>query len=502
MVANTSKRLAKNTAFMYLRMGILMLISLYTSRIVLEELGIDDYGIYNLVGSVVGMFTSLKILFSSSTQRFLNYEMGRGKEESLQLVFNISIIVHLLICLVFVMLVESVGIWFLESKINVAPDRHFAASVVFHLSVFTAVIGVMTTPYDAVVIAHERMDFYAYVSIFEGIMRLLIVTLLAYLPYDKLITYGVLQMLVSVIVRLINVIYCKRRFLETHTKKMWNKQYFKQMMSFACWNFLGTTVFTLYHNGLNMILNVFGGTVVNAARGIAYQINNVLLQFINNVTVVINPYCIKLWSAGEKEKAFKMIFFSSKILFIIQLCLLTPLYYLTPEILQIWLGQVPEYSVTFIRLILIYSLVRSLHPSLDLLFKSCGNIKNYQIAEGCLQFLPLLVSYIILKQGAPYASAFVIAIIGEIINMMVVILLAHKIAGLDILQYSIKVLTPCSFLFGGMIILFYVVSEQFDVWYVKFAIATCVMCAEMAYWYILAINKWEREQLLGIMKKK
>ena len=181
---------------------------------------------------------------------------------------------------------------------------------------------------------------------------------------------------------------------------------------------------------------------------------------------------------------------------------MTPLYYLTPEILQIWLGQVPEYSVTFIRLILIYSLVRSLHPSLDLLFKSCGNIKNYQIAEGCLQFLPLLVSYIILKQGAPYASAFVIAIIGEIINMMVVILLAHKIAGLDILQYSIKVLTPCSFLFGGMIILFYVVSEQFDVWYVKFAIATCVMCAEMAYWYILAINKWEREQLLGIMKKK
>ena len=143
-------------------------------------------------------------------------------------------------------------------------------------------------------------------------MRLLIVTLLAYLPYDKLITYGVLQMLVSVIVRLINAIYCKRRFLETHTKKMWDKQYFKQMMSFACWNFLGTTVFTLYHNGLNMILNVFGGTVVNAARGIAYQINNVLLQFINNVTVVINPYCIKLWSAGEKEKAFKMIFFSFK----------------------------------------------------------------------------------------------------------------------------------------------------------------------------------------------
>lgn len=502
MTENTSKRLAKNTAFMYIRMGILMLISLYTSRVVLRELGIDDYGIYNLVGSVVGMFTSLKILFSSSTQRFLNYEMGRGNEESLQLVFNISLIVHLLICLVFVILVESVGIWFLESKINVSPDRHFAAAVVFHLSVCTAVIGVMTTPYDAVVIAHEKMDFYAYVSIFEGIMRLLIVTLLAFLPYDKLITYGVLQMLVSMIVRLVNVIYCKRRFPETRNKKMWDKQYFKQMMSFACWNFLGTTVFTLYHNGLNMILNVFGGTIVNAARGIAYQINNVLLQFINNVTVVINPYCIKIWSAGEKEKAFKMIFFSSKILFIIQLCLLIPLYYLTPEILQIWLGQVPEYSVIFIRLILIYSLVRSLHPSLDLLFKSCGNIRNYQIAEGCLQFLPLLASYIVLKQGVPYASAFIIAIIGEIINMMVVILLAHKIVGLGILQYSVKVLIPCSLLFGGMIVLFHVLLEQFEMWYIKFIIVVCVMFVEIACWYMWAVDKWERDQLLSIIKKK
>ena len=501
MAENTSKRLAKNTAFMYFRMAILMLISLYTSRVVLCELGVADYGTYNLVGSVVAMFTSLKILFSSSTQRFLNYEMGQGNGDRLQLVFNISIIVHLVICAVFIILVESVGIWFLETRINVAPDRLFAANVVFHLSVITAVVSVMTVPYDAVVIAHEKMNFYAYVSIFEGIMRLVIVFLLSYLPFDKLIVYGVLQMLVTIIIRLINTSYCKRNFSEAHTKRLWDKDYFKKMMSFASWNFLGITAFTLYHNGLNMILNVFGGAVVNAARGIAYQINNVLLQFINNVTIVINPYCIKLWAAGELEKAYKMIFFSSKILFLIQLCLLIPIYYLTPDILQLWLGQIPEYSVVFIRLILIYSLVRSLHPSLDLVFKSCGNIKWYQITEGVLQLVPLFASYIALKMGAPYYSAFTIVIIGELLSMIVVIILAYFIANLDIIKYAIRVLIPCFLMFLGTISVYYSFVVQTDVLWKKNAITATVLSAELIVWYFICIGNWERRQLKNIVKK-
>lgn len=502
MTENTSKRLAKNTAFMYARMVLLMLISLYTSRVVLRELGVEDYGIYNLVGSVVGMFTSLKILFSSSTQRFLNYEMGQGNVEKLQLVFNISVIVNLLICIAFVILVESVGIWFLASKINIAPDRHFAATIVFHLSVITAVIGIMTTPYDAVVIAHEKMGFYAYVSIADGVLRLFIVTLLSYLPFDKLITYGILQMVVSIIIRLINATYCKRRFPESHYKRLWDKQYFKKMMSFASWNFLGTTAFSLYHNILNMILNVFGGAVVNAARGIAYQINNVLLQFINNVTIVINPYCIKLWSAGEKAKALKMIFFSSKILFFIQLCLLIPIYYLTPDILDIWLGQIPEYSVIFIRLILIYSLVRALHPSLDLLFKSCGNIKNYQIAEGCLQFIPLLISFIALKIGAPYYSTFIIVIVGEMISMSVIIFLAQKETGLDIWQYCMNVLLPCCIQFVISMLAFYLILDRFNGWFMKLTITMIVILVESIFWCFVAIDKWERMRLISIIEKK
>ena len=502
MAENTSKRLAKNTAFMYFRMAILMLISLYTSRVVLRELGVDDYGIYNLVGSVVGMFTSLKILFSSSTQRFMNYEMGQGNNNKLNLVFNISIIVHLLICLVFVILVESVGVWFLTSKINVAPDRLLASNVVFHLSVVTAVVGIMTTPYDAAIIAHEKMDFYAYISILESFLRLCIVFLLSYLPFDKLIVYGILQMLTSVLIRIINSLYCKRHFAECHHRRVWDREYFKKMFSFAGWNFLGITAFTLYHNGLNMVLNVFGGTVVNAARGIAYQINNVLQRFINNVTVVINPYCIKLWSAGEREKAFKMIFFSSKILFFIQLCLLIPIFYLTPEILQIWLGQVPEYSVVFIRLILVYSLLRSLHPSLDLLFKSCGDIKKYQIAEGCLQFLPLLASYIALKAGAGFYWAFIIVIMGETLSMAVVIYLAQRIVSLNVIEYSYKVLIPCLLMFIISMAFYFLFASNLDSWLIKGMITIGVMLTELAFWYFVSIGKWERQQLMSIIKKR
>lgn len=502
MSTETSKRLVKNTAFMYLRMGVLLVISLYTSRVVLRELGVNDYGIYNLVGSVVGIFSSLKILFSSSTQRFLNYEMGRGKADKLPLVFNISIAVNLAICIIFVILVEAVGLWFLEYKINVAPDRYFATVVVFHLSVLTAVIGIMTSPYDAVIIAHERMDFFAFCSILEGVLRLIIVFLLVLAPSEKLITYAILQLFVTITIRVISTYYCKKNFSECSYKRLWNKNYFKQMFSFAGWNFLGITSYTLYHNGLNMILNIFGGPIVNAARGIAYQINNVLYQFINNVTIVINPFCIREWSAGAKEKAFKLIFISSKILFFIQLCLLMPIFYLTFDILNIWLGEVPKYSVAFIRLILIYSLVRALHPSMDLIFKSTGRIKYYQITEGLLQILPLTLAYIFLKFGYSYSSAFIIAIVCELLNLMVVMCLARVVGSLNIKNYLLKVLLPCALMFTIMIIPYYAFHNDVQTTWLKLTIVAALYIIEGAMWFFCCLDKWERDELLLIIKKR
>lgn len=236
--ASTGKRLAKNTAFMYGRMIILTLITLYTSRVVLRELGVDDFGIYNVVGSIVAMFSALRGLFATSTQRFMNYEMGKGNRDRLQLVFNTGSLINVILAAVFVVGVEIVGWWFFEYKINVDPSRLVAAKWVFQLSVASAVVSMMTTPYDAVLIAHERMDFYAIMAIVEGLLRLGIVFLLVASPIDKLVFYGLLQLVVSVLVRLINAIYCKKRFPESHYKRCWDRGLFKEMSVFAGWNFL------------------------------------------------------------------------------------------------------------------------------------------------------------------------------------------------------------------------------------------------------------------------
>ena len=404
---------------MYIRMGFLMLISLYTSRVVLQQLGVEDYGIYNLVGSVVAMFISLKAIFASSTQRFLSYEMGRGDNSKLQLIYTMSTVINAIISLIFLLLVEAVGIWFLNTKINIDPSRLVAAHWVFQFSVISTVISIMSTPLDACVIAHERMDFYAYLSIFEGIARFGICYLLTVTGFDKLIVYGFLTLLVTIVVRLINQIFCMKEFEECHLKKCWDKEYFHKMISFAGWAFFGNTANILSQNGLNMVLNVFGGPVVNAARGISYQVQGALNQFVQNIVVVVKPYAIKTYSSGDYDKAVSFAHITSKLYFIIQLLLVIFVTFLADRLIQLWLGQIPEYTIVFLDLIIFQSLVRSLHMPLDFLFCGEGNIKNYQILEGVILALPVPCSYVLLKLGAPYYSAFVSIVIFEVVHIFI-----------------------------------------------------------------------------------
>lgn len=421
-----SKRLAKNTAFMYIRMAVLMCISLYTSRVVLRELGVDDFGIYNLVGSIVAMFSSVRVLFSSSTQRFLTYEMGKGNDDSLSDIFNTSIYINIIISIVFIIGVECLGLWFLYNEINIDSSRLFAAQLVFQLSLLSAVMSIFTTSYDALIVAHERMNFYAYLSIVEGLMRLAVVFLLQYFEYDKLIMYGTLTSFVSIIVLLVNYIYCRICFSESRFTCKFNKVYFKEMTCFAGWNFFGVTAFTLTQNGLNMVLNVFGGAVVNAARGLTYQITGVLNNFMNNIAIVLYPYGIKLFSSGKIDLFLNLFYFSSKILFFMQCCIVISITLFIHEILSIWLGDVPMYTEVFLKLILLGTIVRSLHSPLDLIFKAVGKLKYYQIFEGFVLFLPFLVSYFLLKDGRPYYMVFVSIVFFEIVNLFVILFWLEK----------------------------------------------------------------------------
>lgn len=498
---STAKRLAKNTMFMYARMGILMLISLYTSRVVLQQLGVDDYGTYGLVGSVVGMFTALRTLFAGSIQRFVNFEMGRGNLSRLKLVFNMGTLINLITAVIFVIAAEAVGYWFLNFKMEIDPTRLYAAKVVFQFSILSAVAGMLTTPFDALVIAHERMDFYAICSIFEGVLRLGIVFLLSTVSFDKLIFYGFLQLAVTVVIRFCCSIFCRRNFQECRYARCWDKGLFKEMFSFAGWNFLGNTIFALVQNGLNMMLNVFCGLAANAARSVAYSLNNALGQAMNSVTVVINPFSTKTFASGDLEKTFKIAFFSTKIYYTIQSLVVIPFAILAYQALHLWLGKVPEYSVGFLQLVLLYSLTRSPHNALDNLFRSAGVMRHYQIAEIIVQSFPLIVSYIFMKEGCSPYWMFVSVIVFDFVNYAVIINIAKRRIGLPAADYFKSALLPClislAISAGGFALSLNYPSRILPL----VLIATLTMAAVFSFMFFVGFSDEERSQIISVISK-
>lgn len=496
----TSRRLARNTFFMYGRMIFLMALSFYTSRVVLQQLGVSDYGIYNVVGSVVAMFASLRTIFATSTQRFLNYEMGANSGK-MNLVFSISTIVNMTIGVIFILLVEGVGLWFLNTNFNADPDRLVAAHWVLHLSVLTSFLSIMTTPYDAVIISHEKMDFFAYMSIAEGVLKLLIVFFLTWSPIDRLIYYAILNLIVAALVRLANAIYCKKRFDESHFKFIWDKAYFKKMFSFAGWNFFGNTAYSLTQSGLNMILNIFGGPIVNAARGIAHQLLSAVTQVSSNINVVISPYCIKSHAEGNDYKLFNMTFFASKIMFIIQAMVVIPFLHLSGWILNIWLVEVPEYTIQFVQLVMVYSLIRSIHGPLDTLFKAFGKLKLYQICEGVILSLPLMFSYFALKMGYSYSSVFILVIVFDLINTCVILPIANRYTGLNIRNYIIRVILPC--LSVCVCILVFYLFNTFTDDSLSFNIILTLLSISFSIFimWIIGLSKQERSIILNLFRK-
>ena len=487
---------------MYGRMIFLMLISLYTSRVILQQLGVDDYGIYNVVGSIVAMFVSLKAIFAGVTQRFLNYEMGSGHPENLQTVFNTSVTSNLLIGFIFVVLVEIVGIWFLETQINLAPTRLLAAKWVFQFSVLTTLIQILNIPLDACIIAHERMDYYAYISIFDGLAKLAICFALSLCNSDKLIFYGFLVLTITACVTLINLIFCRCKFKECYLTRTFNKDYFKRMTGYAGWAFFGNTSLAIAQSGLNMVLNVFGGPVVNAARAITYQVDRALNQLTNNITIVVKPYVVKSYASGEIEKLMRFSFLSSKIYFTIQMLKVITITFLTERILYLWLEQVPDYTVVFLNLVMVQSLIKSLHMPIDMLFSGKGDIKYYELAEGIILLLPVPISYVLLKMGFPYYSAFISLVVTEIIHIYAITLICKNVCGLPLADYYKKVIIPCFIcvvVYGAMFGVNMSIGHSLMISLINIFICIALIFATM---YVCGLDKNERYMLLSIIKKK
>ena len=482
-----------------------MIVSLYTSRIILKTLGIEDYGIYNVVGSIVIMFNSVKTIFCSSTQRYVNYEMGRNNWDALNIVFNLSIKVNIIIGAVFFILVEVVGLWFLCTSINVPPGRLFAAHVCFQISVISSIVGLMVTTFDALIVAHERMDFYAGVSVIDVFFRLGIAFSLPVFGGDRLIVYASLLFSEALVLYFVNIYFCRKHFDETKLRNVWDKRYFKEMTVFAGWNFFGNTAFALTQNGLNMVLNVFGGPVVNAARGIAFQVNNALQQVVNSIAIVIKPYAIKKYAEGDYQKAFEILYLSSKIYFIVQLLIVIVFTIFTREIIYLWLGQIPDYVISFLILILWYSLVRAIHNPIDILFYSVGDMKYYQLFEGICLSLPVVLSYFALKMDFPFYTVFLIQLVIEIINLIAISFIAVKVCKLKIKKYIKRVYIPCLIGFLIYLFFFWLARDLEDSILIRLLIAVASIIFVIAFIYLLGCQKEERlvinTAIKGLLKR-
>ncbi|MDD4781697.1 MAG: MATE family efflux transporter [Tissierellia bacterium] len=409
---------------LYFRMILTMLVTLYTSRIILNTLGVVDYGIYNVVGGVVALFGFFNSAMSSATQRFLSFEIGKNDFKQLRKTFNASQVIHVGIAFFIFILSETIGLWFVKTYLVIPPERLDAAIWVYHCSVLSFMVTVIQVPYNATIIAHERMNVYAYVSIFEVVLKLFIVFLLTYISYDKLKLYGILYLIVVLIIAGIYRLYTYYNFSETKFEIVNDKKLYKTLINYSAWNLFGNFSGVAKGQGVNILLNMFFGPSVNAARGISTQVQGALNGFVNNFQMAVNPQIIKSYAVGDKEYMTQLIIRSSKYSFYLLYILSLPIILEVDQILVLWLKTVPEYTPIFTVLVLVVILIDCISGPLMTAIQATGKIKVYQAVVGTLLILILPISYIYLRRGySPEVTLYiniVIAIVALVIRLYIV----------------------------------------------------------------------------------
>ncbi len=437
-----NKRIAKNTLMLYVRMLLLMAVSLYTSRVVLDKLGVTDYGIYNVVGGVVALLGFLSGAMANAVQRFLSYEIGRGDKESVRNVFSVSVQAHCLIAVFVLIIMEIVGVWYLNTHMNIPNERLSAANWVLQCTLFATMFSIVQVPYNAIIIAKEEMGIYAYISILEAVLKLAIVYLLGLWNFDRLKLYSLLTMVVTVIILTIYHIYCVRKYEEANFKPSKDFKTLKDITSFAGWNMFGELAWVFSIQGVNIILNLFFGPEVNAARGIAVQVNGAVSRFVNSFQTAVNPQIIKGYASDQYEETKTLLFRSTRFSYYLMLLLSLPLILNMDFILRIWLKSVPEYTGAFCKLVLISTLISTISNLLPQIARASGKIRTYQIVVSAFLFLNFPLSYLVLRLGASPLATMTVNIAIQTILIAVRLLLTKNMVKLSIKEFVKQVLCP------------------------------------------------------------
>lgn len=501
--AENNRVIAKNTLYLYLRMGLVMILSLFTTRVLLQVLGVLDYGIYNVVAGFVALFSFMNVSLSASIQRFYNYEGGLHGRSGWQNVYVTSLYIEIIFALIIFILLETIGIWYVKNRLIIPADRLFAAKCLFHLSCVQMILVMLQAPFSAMIMAKERMNYYALVGIVEVVFKLALVLMLPFLSYDKLVVFGVFSTILSVIVFLMYFVYVRVKYTQYRFELKYNGSLFRSMLSFSGWNIWGSTAMIARTQGINVMLNVFWGPVVNAARGVAFQIQSAVLGFTQNLTMAVRPQVTESYAKADFHRTQSLMFSVSKISFILLYLLALPIIFDVDTILKLWLGEsVPEYTNKFAILILIASLIDVLNSPVTIVMMASGIIKVYSFITSLIGILILPISYLFLKTGWSPTIVFVIGVFISLSVQVASLFIMDKQLGILVGTYVKKIVIP---LFRLVLLTFWIPYVVDFILIGEFA-NLCVtillsIFSTMVVSYYVVLDSAERKYLLNFIRR-
>lgn len=509
-VSQNSRRVAKNTLLLYVRMLLMMFIGLFTSRIVLRCLGIEDVGVFNAVAGVVTMFTLLSNSIAQAISRFMTYALGQGDSARLSKVFSTSVAIQLILSVLLVILVETLGLWYLHCKMSIPEGREIAAFWVLQCSLVILIVQLFSIPFNAVIIAHERMNAFAYISVLEAVLKLGVGLSLFITPFDPLITYAVLMTLTAFIVRFTYAIYSKRNFAESRSGLHFHKDVLKEMGAFSGWNFFGSSAYIINTQGINQLVNVFFGVTLNAARGYAVQVESIIKQFVSNFLTALNPQITKSYASGDKKYCFSLVEKGSRLTFLILIAFSIPVIIEAPYLLRVWLGTVPVQTELFVRLILIGTMADLVFNPLLTLELATGDIKRYYIITGLISYLALPISWILFHFGAQAYVTYIVFIAVYIVVDAAKLMILRRQVGLPALSLL------CSAVLRPLLVAIIAAVPALALWRIMpqgfwrlvcvGALSTVLVC--FASWFVALtqgekdfVKNWLRRKALGLLDR-
>ena len=481
-----NKRIAKNTLLLYVRMLFMMAVSLYTSRVVLNALGVNDYGIYNVVGGVITMLGFLTGSMGAASSRYITYDLGRGDRSVMRKTFGNILSIHSILAGIILIIGETAGLWFVMTQLQIPEERAMAAIWVYQFSILSSVLAVLSVPYNATIIAHEKMSAFAYISIADAVLKLLTAYILVIVPYDKLIIYAILIFCIQAFDHIVYGVYCARHFSETRTGPSYDWRMFREIFAFAGWTMNGNLAVIGYTQGLNILLNIFFGPAVNAARGVAVQVQSVCQQFCTNFQMALNPQLTKSYAQGNLDGMHRLLIKSSKFSFYILFFIVLPLMFEAEFVLRLWLGIVPEHTVSFLRLILIVGLLYTLSNPIIVSVHATGKLKKFQIIEGTMLLTILPVAYIMLRFfGIRPEYVFVVHIAVELITQYARLRIVLPMIGMRLNVYLRQIIVPICIVAIFAPLIPFAANTLTDNEWPRFLITgiTCVLCISILVYF-------------------